>query len=342
MTNGGGKHESARVAELSDKLGVSLNEGMFVQSHTPFAEIAAKDGLLDECVLVVGGEGDSCRQVALQYAYSPYCILISLIVRNNRYGFRNVVTPGDIVTACPSIWPFSNVFASYYKSSARPPPRPIDVDDITQRLKIGAIFVFHDPRDWALDSQIILDLLLSSQGIIGTYSSMNNNPDLPNRGFQQDGQPRLYFSNPDLWWAAQYHLPRLGQGGFRKALEGVWSAATGGRAEGVKLQKTIIGKPYRATYEFAERKLNLHRKDLLQDESAAPLKTVYFVGDNPESDIRGTNDYLSPWGSKWYSVLVKTGVFRGQQPDRNPTHIANDVREAVNWALGRSGWEGVE
>lgn len=40
---------------------------MFVQSHTPFAELADGHGgenLKNKCVLVVGGEGDKCRIVA--------------------------------------------------------------------------------------------------------------------------------------------------------------------------------------------------------------------------------------------------------------------------------------
>lgn len=75
LTNGGGRHESARVAELSDKLRVPLDVGMFIQSHTPFAALAAGDQLRDECVLVIGGDGDNCRQVAEQY--EPDAILDS-------------------------------------------------------------------------------------------------------------------------------------------------------------------------------------------------------------------------------------------------------------------------
>lgn len=40
---------------------------MFVQSHTPFAELAndlGEENLKDKCILVVGGEGDKCRRVA--------------------------------------------------------------------------------------------------------------------------------------------------------------------------------------------------------------------------------------------------------------------------------------
>ncbi len=195
-----------------------------------------------------------------------------------RYGFRNVVTPGDIITQHPTIWPFARVFANYYRAFARPLPRPINVDNLSQSLKIDAVFVFHDPRDWALDTQIILDILLSSKGILGTYSSKNNNPSLPNRGFQQDGQPPIYFSNPDLWWAAAYHLPRLGQGGFREALEGVWAATTGGARMRVELQKVLYGKPFHSTYAFAEKKLEAHRELIYGADATTPLKRVYMIG----------------------------------------------------------------
>lgn len=190
-----------------------------------------------------------------------------------------MVTPGDIITAHPEVWPFSHVFADYYKKFAKPLPKPIDASDPSKSLKIDAVFVYNDPRDWALDTTIILDLLLSSNGVLGTLSSKNNNPNLPNRGYQQDGQPPLYFSNPDLFWAAKYHLPRLGQGGFREALEGVWAAVTGGEHKGVQLHKTIIGKPYQSTYEFAEKKLLDRYHSQTSGEPPRCLKT-YMVGDN--------------------------------------------------------------
>jgi len=37
---------------------------MFVQSHTPFAGL---DEYKDKTVLVVGGDGDKCREVAERY-----------------------------------------------------------------------------------------------------------------------------------------------------------------------------------------------------------------------------------------------------------------------------------
>lgn len=250
-----------------------------------------------------------------------------------RYGFKSVVTPGDILNAYPGIWPFAKNFRDYYKSFARPLPRPIDPTDPLKSLKIDAMFVFNDPRDWGLDAQIIIDILLSNQGIMGTLSDKNGKSDLPNRGYQQDGQPPLYFSNPDLWWAASYHLPRLGQGGFREALEGTWAAVTGGPAQGVELIKTVVGKPYALTYRFAENQLLRNRSKIFDSESLPPIRNVFMIGDNPESDIRGANTYKSDHGSKWHSILVRTGVYRGGTPAYEPTTIAEDVKHAVEWAL---------
>ena len=46
-------------------LGVPLDVGMFVQSHTPFEGMAqGVKSLRDKCVLVVGGDGEKCREVA--------------------------------------------------------------------------------------------------------------------------------------------------------------------------------------------------------------------------------------------------------------------------------------
>ena len=204
--------------------------------------------------------------------------------------------------------------------------------------KIDAIFVFNDPRDWGLDIQIIVDVLLSSQGVIGTKSNKNNRTDLPNRGFQQDGQPPLYFSNPDMVWPAAYHLPRLGQGAFREALDGVWAAVTGGPNKGVELKKTVIGKPSHTTYEYAERQLIRNRIKYFGEQDKLPLKKVYMVGDNPESDIRGANSYRSCNGTDWHSILVRTGVYNGGEPEWVPRTIADNVQKAVEYGLQSCKW----
>ncbi|EXJ62577.1 HAD-superfamily subfamily IIA hydrolase [Cladophialophora yegresii CBS 114405] len=328
LTNGGGRHESERVADLSSKLAVPLHESNFVQSHTPFAELihGGENSLRDKCILVVGGEYGRCRDVA------------------ERYGFTNVVTPGDIYAAHPEIWPFSKPFQrDYYATFARPIPKPINPASLDESLKIDAVFVYNDPRDWGLDMQVILDVMLSHEGYLGTYSRKNGDTSLPNSGYLQDGQPTLYFSNADLLWAADYHLSRLGQGGFQASLEGLWRAVTYHKdhKSTPELYRKVIGKPYRETYEFAEKQLMRHRESMFGKQQSTRLRKVYMVGDNPESDIRGANDYDSPHGIEWLSLLTRTGVYRdqdGRRPTWEPTAIVDDVKAAVQWALKDSAW----
>ena len=328
LTNGGGKHESERVAELSHKLSVPLDTSLFVQSHTPFSDLGDQENLKDKCVLIVGGDGAKCREVA------------------EAYGYTNIVTPADIYAAHPEVWPFSKNFDDYYRSFARPLPRPINTDSPADSLKIDAVFVYNDPRDWGLDCQLLVDLMLSREGILGTLSSKNGDNSLPNCGFLQDGQPMMYFSNPDSLWAATYALPRLGQGGFRGALQGTWSSVTHvlsptRQPVSMKSKCNVIGKPHKTTYEFSEKQLMKHRTALFDGSESPPLKTVYMVGDNPESDICGANSYRSKHGVQWVSILTRTGVWDGspltlKALNRVPNHIVNDVAQAVALGLKQS------
>ncbi|KAL8783716.1 MAG: hypothetical protein Q9195_009301 [Heterodermia aff. obscurata] len=323
LTNGGGKTEAQRVSDLSRHLDVPIDVDMFIQSHTPFKQLVDGDEdqklprLKDECILVLGGQGNECRDVA------------------EGYGFTQVLTPADLITAYPALWPMAN--HSLYTAHARPIPHRLG-----RPLRIAAILVFHDPRDWALDIQIIIDLLFSEQGVLGTVSPKNGNPELPNNGWQKDGQPTVYFANPDVVWASEYHLDRLGQGAFIKALAGLFNSLTAkSGARGVGLRRTLFGKPTSKTFAFAERKLEAHRQTLLGLSGEAPskLETVYMVGDNPASDILGANDYQSPSGTSWNSILVKTGVYKSGKPEYEPKAIVPDVTAAVQWALKNSGWD---
>ena len=313
---------------MSSKLGVRLTTDNFIQSHTPFQELTTK--LTDKTIFVTGSNADKARTIA------------------ESYGFKSVVTPADILAAYPDVWPFDPLMEEVYAKTARPLPKPIYQPSTGMKeedaLKIDAMFVFNDPRDWALDIQLIADLLLSRQGYLGTYSSRNGDTSLTNGGWQQDGQPTLFFSNADLLWSTGYHLPRFGQGAFQAAVAGVWHRLTGGKHE---LVRTSIGKPYGSTYSFAERVLNTYRKDVLAQQGhnvgkVGPLGAVYMIGDNPESDIAGANDFRSDDGTEWCSVLVRTGVW---SPDRGemlhkPKVIVDDVKAAVKWALEREGWKG--
>src|SRR4051812_6113172 len=134
---------------------------------------------------------------------------------NDRYGFKSVHTPHTLLHHHPEIWPFGRPRLQdhlHHPSSPSHPhhsPPPLE--------PIEAILVFNDPRHWGPTLQVIIDLLLSSRGVLGTYSTTNG-VTVPGLGkYQNNGQPDVWWSNNDLWWQGEYPLPRLGQGGFRAA-----------------------------------------------------------------------------------------------------------------------------
>jgi len=66
LTNGGGKREADRVADLSQKLDIDfLTTDNFVQSHTPFRELVhGPEGLENKTILVTGSNYGKCRDIA--------------------------------------------------------------------------------------------------------------------------------------------------------------------------------------------------------------------------------------------------------------------------------------
>jgi HAD superfamily hydrolase (TIGR01456 family) len=241
-------------------------------------------------VLVVGGEGEKCRIVA------------------EGYGFKDVVTPGDIIKDNSDTTPFRKLTDDEWKNS-----RARDFS----KTEIEAIFVFADSRDWASDQQIILDLLMSKNGRLGTRSETF------------DEGPPVFFSHNDVVWSASHDLTRIGMGALRVSLEAMYEAVTG-----KELRTTAFGKPQIGTFEFATRLLQQWRKETHGID--APPETVYFVGDTPESDIRGTNEYDRHANNSWYSILVRTGVFEeGTKPRFQPRATVDTVLDAVKHGMER-------
>ncbi|KAJ8596368.1 HAD-superfamily hydrolase [Rhizopogon salebrosus TDB-379] len=277
LTNGGGVGEEERCRKLSSQLGVQIHTEQFIQAHTVLKSVVHK--YEDVPVLVLGGKGDTLRKVA------------------ERYGFQQVYNTLDVLAWNPSIWPFHDL-----TQEERASVKAADFSNIS----FGAIFVFHDPRNWALDIQIMCDMI-QSRGFIGVSLESNHTRKPVD----------LVFCNPDLIWQSDFEAPRLGQGAFKVAFQAVFQSLTGST-----YPYTQFGKPTEATYKFAESML----KRRLQDVSTPSL---YMVGDNPESDIAGAN------AAGWKSVLVHSGVYNPHRgpPSHQPTHQAKDVVEAVRWAL---------
>jgi HAD superfamily hydrolase (TIGR01456 family) len=280
LTNGSGKPETARTKQLSEILHNPVCVDQFIQSHTPMRALAEYYGT----VLVVGGEGYRCRDVA------------------EEYGFRDVVVPNDIVAWDPTIAPY-RVFTNEERATSRP-------RDFT-KCNIEAIMVFSDSRDYATDMQIIMDLLRSENGRLGTQAVDPVKQRIP-----------IYFSQGDMLCPTEHPLPRMSQGAFRIGLEAMYRALTG-----VDLERVVYGKPEMATYKYAD-EVMASWMDELHGEERVP-ENVYMVGDNPASDIVGGNMY------GWNTCLVRTGIFQGGDNDEeNPANfgVFTNVLEAVKTA----------
>ncbi|KAJ5240178.1 phosphatase [Penicillium chermesinum] len=285
LTNGGGKSEQERCDDLSRQLQSNVVPGQFICGHTPMREMAEKYNT----VLVIGGEGEKCRIVA------------------EAYGFKNVITPGDIIKTKPDTAPFRKLTEEEWNNS-----RTLDLEN----LQIEAVFVFADSRDWASDQQIILDVLMTKEGRLGHRSEVFN-----------EGPP-LYFSHNDVVWSTSHEYTRIGMGALRASVEALYKAVTG-----VELNTFAFGKPQIGTFQFATRFLQQWRS--VSHGIDKPPATVYFFGDTPESDIRGTNEYNKVAENEWFSVLVKTGVYQSGTPSYRPNHICENILEGVKFAIER-------
>ncbi|KAG7904840.1 hypothetical protein KL905_002987 [Ogataea polymorpha] len=366
VTNGGGRPESERAKELSERLGVEITEDQIIQGHTPMKDLVA----VYNNVLVVGGVGDKCRKVA------------------EGYGFKNVYIPLDVMYWNPSVTPYYTLTEEDKKVCKK------DVD--FSKIKIDAILVFADSRNWAADQQIILELLMSKNGVMGTVSET----------FEEG--PPIYFAHSDFIWATNYKLSRYGMGALQVSIAALYREHTG-----KELKVTRFGKPQRGTFKFAEKVLKNWRQDVLEEHveeiasavaseysgedgeeeeealsfktpaqkadeqkkeekdkggkqktepkrgvfnetdsedsddedegltiqklsqltlDLPPASTVYFVGDTPESDIRFANSH----DESWHSILVKTGVYQeGTVPKYKPKYTCDNVLEAVKYAIER-------
>ncbi|KAL2192877.1 HAD-like domain-containing protein [Corynascus similis CBS 632.67] len=277
LTNGSGKPELARTEQLSKILKNHISTDQFIQSHTPMRALAE----YYHTVLVVGGEGYRCRDVA------------------EEYGFKDIVVPNDIVAWDPTIAPY-RVFTDEERATSRP-------RDFT-KTNIDAILVFSDSRDYATDMQIIVDLLRSENGRLGTVAKDPVSQRIP-----------IYFSQGDLLCPTEHPTPRMSQGAFRIGLEAMYKALTG-----VELERVVYGKPELATYKYADEVI-ASWMDTLHGEERVP-QNIYMIGDNPASDIVGGNMY------GWNTCLVRTGVFQGGD---------NDEENPANFGVFPNVWEAV-
>lgn len=257
--------EAEKAKEVSAKLGIAVRQEQVILSHTPFKNLAKE--YADKRVLVLGHEG--CVEIA------------------KNYGFKEAVSPATLHAENPFIYPKKPTPKKATSTALSPTP-------------IAAAFVFHDPVDWGLDIQILLDVI----HVDGCKQAIP-----------------FYACNADLVYNTDYPQPRITQGAFLEAFRHLYELTTGS-----SLEILFCGKPFTLTSRLAEKVLATEAA-LLGVEAPKP-ETIYAVGDNPRSDVRGARN------AGWRSFLVKTGVWTDcratNDPDDPADWVVESIREAVD------------
>eukprot|EP01112_Ceratiomyxa_fruticulosa_P020462 TRINITY_DN6969_c0_g1_i1.p1 TRINITY_DN6969_c0_g1~~TRINITY_DN6969_c0_g1_i1.p1 ORF type:complete len:376 (-),score=73.84 TRINITY_DN6969_c0_g1_i1:63-1133(-) len=282
VTNSGGLPESERALILEKILEVPVSISQIIQSHTPMKSLLHL--YEHKRVLVVGKTSERAISLA------------------KSYGFKNILSIQEFSLSHPYLCP------SKYKHSHHPTDHSPHKPEIHDETPINAIFVFEEPDDWKESIQIIVDVLRSTDGVLG----LDQHPSLCKKNEQVI---QLYVGNPDLVYAGQYSLPRFTMGAFMLCVDTLFKEVAG-----YHINFTYFGKPFQATYRYVESVLNsllsqrTNNTTTEQIEREESFSTIYCIGDNVLSDIKGANQA----GDNYFSILVKTGVFKG---DTNDTEI---------------------
>jgi len=214
------------------------------------------------------------------------------------YGFKKPILSKEVLSWKPEIWPFEN---------QKILDCPYDLD----KENFGAVLMFSDSATWGQDIQIACDILRSQNGKLGTQQ-------IP---YVKQAVP-CYFAAADLLWSNNFPLSRFGQGAFKIALSKLFKELTGKPVDIIQ-----YGKPEKTTYDFAKELLEEYSKNYLNEE----ISNVYAVGDNPSVDILGANNY------GWHSILVRTGVFKTGENDKDypAKTVVNNVLDSVKFILSQ-------
>ena len=262
MSNGGGVTETAKAKELSEKLNTAVDPRQMLLAHTPLRTIVPE--YADTNVLLLG---------------QPECLDIA-----RGYGFQHVFHARALHAFRPSLCPQIK------------PEAHLSGVDISS---IAAVINFHDPIDWAMEMQIVSDILVEK-------------PSTP-----------FISCNADMLYSADYHRPRYTQGAFNECLKHLLKESFHH-----DLHIKYYGKPFSVQYRYAENMLHWEA-NMLQ---LPPPQRYFGIGDNPKADIRGANNA----GDAWSSVLVRTGIFSGSaanDKDDPADFVADDVLDAIDAIL---------
>ncbi|KAF8757002.1 Pyridoxal-phosphate dependent enzyme [Rhizoctonia solani] len=244
--------EAMKILEGQNELGIKTSQ--VIQAHTIIKSLVPK--YRGKAVLVLGGIGDSVRRVAESYGLDAYTPLDILAWESTSVNITHIRESGTYLILYLSYNRISP-FHTLTKEEQSTTPGNFST------TPIHAVIVFHDPRNWLLDTQVVCDVLQ------GRYVE----PSLWEKMKKANPSPvDLIFCNPDLIWRAAFPQPRLGQGGFITAFQAVYQIAEMERTDPNHIETPPI-------YMIGGR----HRSN----SNIFGYNIDSFSPDNPASDIAG-------------------------------------------------------
>ncbi|EGG17979.1 RNA-binding region RNP-1 domain-containing protein [Cavenderia fasciculata] len=314
VTNNGGFSEKEKAKKISSVLDFDIEEDRVMVAHTPMKELAEK--YKNDGVIVVARKHETAVSLAQLYGFHQFTTIQQYVDK------RQFLYPGKY----SKFWTLG--IKNQYEESAD------IVDNNTTTvvdIKYKAIIMFEEPAGnyylnwiilhlyalliinvyWGEELQILSDILQTKDGVISI--------DKVNKSDVQEID--LHVANPDFTYGGEFIMPRYTMGAFIQCLSTLYRLSTRGR----DLAVTFYGKPYASTYNYAKELMGTQVKKLNQ---LGTPKHIYAIGDNPHSDIKGANQLEN---EGWISILVRTGVFKGDNDIENPAkYVVDDVLDAIN------------
>ena len=298
VSNGGGRTEATRAAQLSRVLGVPVSPEQVVLPHTPMRALAAaanEPGTLP--VLCVG------RTATEEVAQT--------------LGLQHIALLGDVASARPFLFPQKRYSSDRVAAARALEPERVAADGVS------AVFVLEEPEDWGEALQVIVDVLRCENGRVPL--AVDSAP-VPTAGGKQSVP--VYVANPDFVYGGEFAFVRYTVGAFMRCLSLLYRELVGS-----DLECAFYGKPELSTYEWARRAL----AQQLGTTAHTQLRTIYAVGDNPRSDARAAAaaDAAAQNGVTWVPVLTRTGCFQGPPGTNDQVDPADIVADSIVEAVER-------
>ncbi len=238
-----------------------------------------------------------------------------------------------------------------------------------------AVFILHDPVQWAEEIQVLCDLI--EGGVLATHpqhahrkqvgadtplwwlnrdqtmlinrhrtKQTNNNKQTTNKQTNKQTNAHtpqhipVYASNADRVFSSTYSVPRLAQGSFVEAWQHVYKTCYPG---GPDIEVTRFGKPFEVAYRYAERLLVHEARAIgaLPPDPAPHEDHAHRPFPLRRVYMIGDNpasdiEGAASRGDPWTSILVRSGVFEDDQ-EHPADHVVDDVAAALRLILELEG-----